>query len=988
MDEKLNDTTQQDAISVIETGIQEEIVIEVDESIGWVGGDNTLHYSMAGRDKDDQHPISAITGLRHELDQIKSLQTVSSDKVGFANYYEWCDGEHNETGYFVTIEPGTSLIKICDGSGIFGVVVDDAGFVGGQSGITLDYVNGVANTYAAARDDSYGLVATSGLVSVRCESDVVKGDCVVSNAYGMATKTESGFGYQVLSIEYKNGVNYASIVLGVQSCTTDLIGKKLQYLNGRIGDAESNINVAMNAANQAYNKAAQSGTVSDDAVLKALEAISKADGALNATDAMNSTLSAVSKTAEQARAIAEGAVNSANEIRKEAGETANSALSNVNALVEKFEPMDEWVDPVTGQVGAEYIIAYMDSQGLATKSEVQTVESISEENKSLIEKNAQSITTLISSVDKYSVGEYSQAYGLTLEQARIILKEGMIYIPTKHGDVATHSEKYNDGENTAFERAFTNGYFYEWTAIEDGAMMWSEKLGRVWFGTEQPVGDAYTYWYDGDKLYLSNSGEWIEVATLAGNINNRITSAIRQDVDKISAEIVNAYGAVAGFGAKLSEMDANVHSIASWPTDGGTHNMAILESKSDGNEAYLVLAAVTDVNGSPAVTELNGAKIILRDSNKNGASYIQIDADQIAFTGEVTFLKPEDLGEHGATVIDGARVKTGTLSADTISGGTIDAKDVIIVNLDADQITSGAIKADFIDATDLKVQAANIEGELTAGQIDATDLQVDAANITGTLTFGQLPQNVATEEQVTTITNNTISTTNVYAQNLEISSVNINGKLTAEQIEANVITAATLSGAIASLSLVQTKSLSSSSITVSGAANIGGYTDAQGGIGCSVGTKTFMLGASENRISGGGTLLGSWYINGSEAVTSDINFKNTITPLSDNYSVLFDHLVPVTYKYNDGTSDRIHTGFIAQDVEKAILAAGLTTKDFAGFIRATETDDNGNEYQKCYLRYDEFIALNTREVQKLKDEVSILKAEIAELKAIINRGEV
>ena len=38
------------------------------------------------------------------------------------------------------------------------------------------------------------------------------------------------------------------------------------------------------------------------------------------------------------------------------------------------------------------------------------------------------------------------------------------------------------------------------------------------------------------------------------------------------------------------------------------------------------------------------------------------------------------------------------------------------------------------------------------------------------------------------------------------------------------------------------------------------------------------------------------------------------------------------YKYNDGTSDRYHTGFIAQDVESALNLAEISTKDFAGLV--------------------------------------------------------
>lgn len=1054
MDENLNDTTSQETTNVIEAEIQEEIVIEIDESMGWVMGDRSLHYSMAGRDEDNQHPISAITGLRHELDQIEALHPVTSNKIGVANYYEWHDDKHSETGYFVTIEPGTSTIKICDGSNIFGVVVDAAGFIGGQGGITLDYVNGATNTYVAVRDNSYGLVITSGLVSVRCESNVVTGDRVVSNAYGIATKTDSGCGYQVVAIEDKNGVNYASIALGVQACTTDLIGKNLQYLDGRMNDAEANIAVATNAANQAYNKAVQSNAVSEDAVLKALEAINKSDVAVSATDAMNNTISSVRKTAEQAKTIAEGAVSAANEIRKEAETTANNALSNVNNLIEKFEPIDEWIDPATGQVGAEYIITYMDNQGLATKAEVQTVESLTEDNKSLIEKNVQNITMLVSSVDKYSVGEYSQAYGLTLEQAQNILKKGMIYIPTKHGSMLTHTEDY-EGSPT---RYFTNGYYYEWAELEDGSITWSEGIGKVWFGTEQPAGDAYSYWYNVDTLYILSGGEWIEAATIAGNINNRITSMIRQDVNEVAVEIVNARGDAASLGLAMDEISSKI---------------GLVVTKNDEGE---------DVP--------NVASFFL-EANKEGST-ATLNADKIVMTGDVAFVSADDLGANGATIIDGQKVFTGLLQSlnykddnDTVysdEGTLINLNDGAITSknfaIDADgnayisgrvhassgkiadcEITEAVIDAEgnVVKPSQLTVPFANITGRMTfyegdiydeygnknteeyylqaepteehpcyiyfpgfkisddGVEIDAAnivDLTVDAAMIRGELTADQINgaglnvtnatiSNCTITKECTiegTFTANQIDVTNgkINAGQIDVADVIVTGSAEIKSIVANTIDA----------DFVNALEITANGVYIQGENNYSSFFSSAGWEICdySMYYGSEEYGSMEASISldggdmgayfsksgksvgigfnsdGTGTFVGSWTSPSAVSTTSDATLKNTIMDLNDKYSVFFNNLSPCTYKYNDGTSNRLHIGFIAQEVKNAIDVAGLTTTDFAGYVVRTEKDSvTGEDKQIQCLRYDEFIALNTNEIQKLK-------ARVAELEEIIVRG--
>ena len=115
-----------------------------------------------------------------------------------------------------------------------------------------------------------------------------------------------------------------------------------------------------------------------------------------------------------------------------------------------------------------------------------------------------------------------------------------------------------------------------------------------------------------------------------------------------------------------------------------------------------------------------------------------------------------------------------------------------------------------------------------------------------------------------------------------------------------------------------------------------------------------------------GHLLGSWYLKHGISVTSDRRLKNSITSLTNHYSVLFDNLKPCVYKYNDETSGRKHIGFIAQDVEDAIQKAGLTPLDAA--LVMDFSDDNGDTVKT--LRYEEIIGMLVREVQILKSKVS------------------
>lgn len=107
--------------------------------------------------------------------------------------------------------------------------------------------------------------------------------------------------------------------------------------------------------------------------------------------------------------------------------------------------------------------------------------------------------------------------------------------------------------------------------------------------------------------------------------------------------------------------------------------------------------------------------------------------------------------------------------------------------------------------------------------------------------------------------------------------------------------------------------------------------------------------------------------NTSTTVTSDRNAKNSIEELPESYEAFVDALDPVRFKYNEGTSGRYHVGYIAQDVEAALAAAGLTTQDFAGYVDIGRTGELG-------LQYTEFIAILHKKIKRLEAQVAALRA--------------
>ena len=133
----------------------------------------------------------------------------------------------------------------------------------------------------------------------------------------------------------------------------------------------------------------------------------------------------------------------------------------------------------------------------------------------------------------------------------------------------------------------------------------------------------------------------------------------------------------------------------------------------------------------------------------------------------------------------------------------------------------------------------------------------------------------------------------------------------------------------------------------------------------SAGTYPVFLGSTNGRFNG------TWSTSQSISVTSDVNQKNTISDMNDMYDIFFDNLRGRTFKYNYGTSGRLHTGFIAQEVKDALDVATIDTHDFAGL-----TIYNNDDTQEWSLRYEEFIALNTWQIQKLKSRVLELEEKI------------
>ena len=96
----------------------------------------------------------------------------------------------------------------------------------------------------------------------------------------------------------------------------------------------------------------------------------------------------------------------------------------------------------------------------------------------------------------------------------------------------------------------------------------------------------------------------------------------------------------------------------------------------------------------------------------------------------------------------------------------------------------------------------------------------------------------------------------------------------------------------------------------------------------------------------------------------------------DIYSELFDRLIPVEFNFIDSTDGRTHFGLVAQQVISAMAEVGFEENDLDLAHHEYYTDEETGEEKDTYgLNYNNLIALLIHEVQKLKAEVDLLKAE-------------
>lgn len=152
-------------------------------------------------------------------------------------------------------------------------------------------------------------------------------------------------------------------------------------------------------------------------------------------------------------------------------------------------------------------------------------------------------------------------------------------------------------------------------------------------------------------------------------------------------------------------------------------------------------------------------------------------------------------------------------------------------------------------------------------------------------------------------------------------------------------------------------------------------------------SSSVYCGTNPNPFAGG-------YSSGGWKTTSDGRKKKDFRKLleDDRFERFFELLQPMEYRLIEN-DEKMHIGFVAQDVEQAMTDCGISENEFYGLEHAvfSEKDFESNEEWKNFLErnggandmytlcYQEFIALNTAMIQKLQNRCNDFERRLSAL---------
>ena len=242
---------------------------------------------------------------------------------------------------------------------------------------------------------------------------------------------------------------------------------------------------------------------------------------------------------------------------------------------------------------------------------------------------------------------------------------------------------------------------------------------------------------------ISSLAEWR--SGIEGDVSSIASIEQRVRANELTIETLTKINdgdveSLASIVSRVTANETNINTLTEWK-NGAVSSIASIDTLAKANQASIGLVVDNGV--------VKGSILI---SAINDESVAKISADRLDIEGKTLNIKVDHTNINGKLVVDQIDV-SGILQA---SKAEIEA------------LATGVITADHIRSLGLEVG-----NQITMG----ANAKISWYNVENK------PSDLATITQVTTITNDTISTTDILAQNLKVYAVNIKEQLTASQVD-------------------------------------------------------------------------------------------------------------------------------------------------------------------------------------------------------------
>lgn len=177
-------------------------------------------------------------------------------------------------------------------------------------------------------------------------------------------------------------------------------------------------------------------------------------------------------------------------------------------------------------------------------------------------------------------------------------------------------------------------------------------------------------------------------------LNNKTNELVRT-VDETKSTITSVQGSITKIEDEQGNITSQMATITTEQSEIKQTAQGLTSTVSSIQTSLQNLDGEVDTLSSTVSTVQQTATGLTSTVTQQGETISQIrqDLDKIDISGYVTFT---DLKTSGSTVINGSNITTGYISANRISGGTIDADTINVNNLNAANLTKGLINANRI----------------------------------------------------------------------------------------------------------------------------------------------------------------------------------------------------------------------------------------------------------------------------------------------------